>query len=155
MRSEIAGLALASSILAGALSGCGSSPSTAGSPLASRQSSGSAVRPSGRPVICGCPLGSIGPTGTVVGRFVAEGGLQTRADSPLSGTVMLTNEATRRGFWYATGADGKFVAHVPPGRYSVAGRSWQYEDGHTCPVHVVVSVALGESLRLTVACEPT
>jgi hypothetical protein len=80
----------------------------------------------------GSPSVAHAPTGTVDGSMHEVGGPAPGLDRPLSGT--LTTTATDGTQQTATvDKDGRFSIDVPPGRYTVVGRSPLYGSGHyTC-----------------------
>jgi hypothetical protein len=75
-------------------------------------------------------------TGAISGRLLAVGGLvdETR---PLGGRIFASSRGnifvpTGSGqFTASVGSDGEYSITVPPGRYTVAGRSPQYNSGRT------------------------
>jgi len=75
-------------------------------------------------------------TGTISGRLLAVGGLvdETR---PLGGRIFASSRGnifvpTGSGrFTASVGSDGEYSITVPPGKYTVAGRSPQYNGGRT------------------------
>ncbi len=97
-------------------------------------------------------------TGTVSGHLFAVGGLvnQTR---PLSGVVFVSGRgnmfvpAGPGRFTGAVGSDGEYVVTVPAGRYSVTGRSPQFNGGRTtCFARGPVIVSEGAVVVANVVC---
>lgn len=75
--------------------------------------------------------GHSGPqaTGTLTGHLFLVGGPAPGTPRALTGKVIANGPRGRRAT--ATDATGKFVLHLPAGRYSLIGRSPLYDGGRT------------------------
>jgi hypothetical protein len=73
--------------------------------------------------------GSSAATGTLTGHLLLVGRPAPGKPRALVGTI-ITNGPAGRGV-IATDATGSFTVDLPPGRYSLTGRSPLYDDGNT------------------------
>lgn len=84
----------------------------------------------------GSPNGS-SATGTISGRLLAVGGPPGSEPRPLGGRIFASSRGnmfipTGSGrFTASVGSDGEYSITVPPGKYTVEGRSPQYNGGRT------------------------
>jgi hypothetical protein len=117
---------------------------------------------------CGATTGQHSVTATVTGKFVREGGPlgaggQQPAEQPLSGTVLFI--AGRHRVTVHVGSSGTFSVRLPPGTYTVSGRSPSIVEVGTgtasgqattretaCSVPGPVTVTARHGTRITVAC---
>jgi len=107
----------------------------------------------------GSPNGS-SATGTISGSLLAVGGLvdETR---PLGGRIVASSRGnifvpTGSGrFTASVGSDGEYSITVPPGQYTVAGRSPQYNGGRTpcLAAKMPVIVRDGDDVVANVLCQ--
>jgi hypothetical protein len=91
--------------------------------------------------------------GTLDGTLLAVGGPPGAGPRPLNGSVTFHgsdgNIAT-----IDLSADGRFSAHLPVGRYTVAGRSPQFQGGAgECQAPGPVTVANGVTSRVEIDCQ--
>jgi hypothetical protein len=101
--------------------------------------------------------------GRVTGRFFLEGGPlgpggQQPGKRPIGGTVTFT-AAGHRPFSVRVSSSGGFTVHLPPGRYSVSGRSPRVVEvsGGTrrvlpCSQPLRVTVSAGHAASIAVTC---
>ena len=90
---------------------------------------------------------------TVPGRFVRVGGPAPGLPFPLPGTIT-ARAATGETFTATAGPDGRFKLSLPPGTYSVTGRSPLMQSGQrTCAATAELHISRGQPARpVTVVC---
>ncbi len=92
------------------------------------------------------PAGS----GNLAGRLQAIGGPSPGLRRPLNGSVYITGVVTRT---IPVGADGRFAVDLPPGSYTVRGRSPLYDSGSAdCTAQPPIIVRLRAVTTIDVAC---
>lgn len=95
--------------------------------------------------------------GTVVGRFVREGGALAPGGKqplavPLSGTVRFTR-SHGQSVRVNVGSTGRFTVRLRPGRYRVYGRSTAIDGGKSpCSQPKPIKVRARQTAHLTVVC---
>ncbi|HET9974378.1 MAG TPA: hypothetical protein VFQ68_39525 [Streptosporangiaceae bacterium] len=90
--------------------------------------------------------------GMLTGHLYAVGGPAPGTRRPWPGTVTLTGSGMHRDI--KVGAVGGYSAWVPPGTYTVAGRSPLYQDGTgACRATGPVTVASGHRTEADVLCQ--
>ena len=90
--------------------------------------------------------------GTLDGTLQAVGGPAGTEPLPLSGTVTL--HGSDGNIATILSANGRFSAHLPVGRYTVAGRSPQFEGGATeCRALGPVTVTHDVTSRVEIDCQ--
>lgn len=100
----------------------------------------------------GSPNGPQGPTGTVTGVLQAVGGPGDVGPRALSGQVTLHGPGGHKT-GISVGANGRFSAPVSVGRYTVSGRSPQYEGGKgVCRAAEPVTVTKGVTTKVRIKC---
>jgi len=91
--------------------------------------------------------------GLVLGTLDAVGGPAPGAPRPLPGTITLLNSNGTR-FTATAGSNGTFSVRVPPGSYTITGRSPLYDSGTVdCQSIEPVTVGAGASTHLQVLCQ--
>jgi len=102
---------------------------------------------------CSSPNGPPGPTGTLTGTLQAVGGPPGVGPRALSGQVTLHGSNGTR-YSIAIGANGRFSVHAPVGKYTVSGRTPQYERGTAdCKASGPVTVTKGLTSSVEVDCQ--
>jgi hypothetical protein len=102
---------------------------------------------------CASPNGPPGPTGTLTGT------LQAVSAPPGDGPRALSGQITLHGSndhitGITVGANGRFSAPVPVGKYTVSGQSPQYKGGTAdCHASGPVTVTKGVTSRVEVDCQ--
>lgn len=92
-------------------------------------------------------------TGVVVGSLEAVGGPAPGTPRALSGSLTL-RDSMGAVFTGTAGSDGLFSVRVPPGLYTVTGRSPLYSSGNVdCQSVGPVTVTSGTTTRVVVACQ--
>jgi hypothetical protein len=92
-------------------------------------------------------------TGVVVGALEAVGGPAPGTPRPLSGSITL-RDSVGTVFTGTAGSDGLFSVRVPPGVYTVTGRSPLYNSGTVdCQSVGSVTVAARTTIRVVVMCQ--
>ena len=91
--------------------------------------------------------------GTLVGTLQAVGGPAGTGPRPLSGSVTFHGSNGNIATIYLS-ADGRFSAHLPVGRYTVSGRSPQFQGGTgDCQVSRPVTVTDDIASRVEIDCQ--
>jgi hypothetical protein len=99
------------------------------------------------------PNGPPGPTGTLTGTLEAVGGPPDAGPRTLSGEVTLHGSNGMGGI-ITVGANGRFSVPVTVGRYTVSGRSPQYQGGAAdCKASGPIIVTKGVTSRVDVDCQ--
>jgi hypothetical protein len=102
---------------------------------------------------CSSPTGPPGPTGTLAGTLQAVGGPPGVGPRALSGQITL-HGSSGHITGITVGANGRFSAPVPVGRYTVSGRSPKYEGGTAdCKASGPVTVTKGLTSSVEVDCQ--
>ena len=102
---------------------------------------------------CSSPNGPPGPTGTLTGTLQAVGGPSGVGPRALSGQVTLHESNGTRDI-ISVGANGRFSIPATVGRYTVSGRSPQYEGGTAdCKASGPVTVTKGLTSSVEVDCQ--
>ena len=102
---------------------------------------------------CSSPNGPPGPTGTLTGTLQAVGGPSGVGPRALSGKVTLHESNGTRDI-ISVGANGRFSIPATVGRYTVSGRSPQYEGGTAdCKASGPVTVTKGLTSSVEVDCQ--
>jgi len=90
-------------------------------------------------------------TGTLQGHLYGVGGPAPGLPVPFPGTITVTRNAT--SWEIKTGVDGFYTVTVPPGRYTVTGRSPHFNGGtESCPAPNPVEVSNGSTATLDAYC---
>jgi len=90
--------------------------------------------------------------GTVAGHLYGVGGPAPGLPRPWPGTVTVTGPGGQRQV--SVGASGSYSVMVPPGTYTVAGRSPLYESGAAlCRAAGRVTVTSGHTAKADVLCQ--
>jgi hypothetical protein len=92
----------------------------------------------------------IAGNGRVLGTLEAVGGPPPGTPRPLRGSITLRNSSGTT-FKTTAGSNGAFVVRIPPGTYTVIGRSPLY-NGDCQPIEPVTVVA-GTTIQVVVACQ--
>lgn len=92
----------------------------------------------------------IAGNGRVLGTLEAVGGPPPGTPRPLRGSITLRNSSGTT-FTTTAGSNGAFVVRIPPGTYTVIGRSPLY-NGDCQPIEPVTVVA-GTTIQVVVACQ--
>ena len=102
---------------------------------------------------CSSPTGPPGPTGTLTGTLQAVGGPPGDGPRVLSGQITLHGPSGHiTGI--TVGANGRFSAPVPVGKYTVSGQSPQYKGGTAdCHASGPVVVTKGVTSSAEVDCQ--
>jgi len=108
--------------------------------------------------LAGCgyfsPTAPPGSTGTLTGILQAVGGPNGIGPRALSGKVTVMNLNGTRRYSVIVGANGRFSVPAPVGRFSVSGRSPQYEGGAAvCRASGPVVVTKGFTSRVEIDCQ--
>jgi hypothetical protein len=108
--------------------------------------------------LAGCgslsPTGPSGSTGTVTGILQAVGGPPGIRSRALSGEVTFIDLNRTRRNSVTVGANGRFSVPAPVGRFSVSGRSTQYEGGAAvCRASGPVVVTKGVTSSVEIDCQ--
>lgn len=100
----------------------------------------------------GCSSGGTAEKDAMVtGDFVRVGGPAPGAAVPLTGTLRFVSDS--RNVVVNVPKDGRFVVHLPAGKYAVKGTSSQIARGsHPCSVPLELALSSGEVLRQQVIC---
>jgi hypothetical protein len=102
---------------------------------------------------CSSPNGPPGPTGTLTGTLQAVGGPPGDGPRPLSGQITL-HGSSGHITGITVGANGRFSAPVPVGKYTVSGQSPQYKGGAAdCHASGPVVVTKGVTSSVEVDCQ--
>ena len=102
---------------------------------------------------CSSPDGPPGPTGTLTGTLQAVGGPSGAGPRALSGQVTLHGANGSKAI-ISVGANGRFSVPASVGRYTVSGRSPQYEGGSAdCNASAPVTVTKGLTSSVEVDCQ--
>jgi len=103
---------------------------------------------------CSSPTRPPGPTGTLTGTLEAVGG-PSGDPRALSGQITLRGSSGNIAT-IAVGADGRFSVPVTVGKYTVSGRTPQYERGTAdCKASGPVTVTKGLTSSVVVDCQET
>jgi hypothetical protein len=91
--------------------------------------------------------------GVVLGTLEAVGGPAPGTPRPLRGSITL-RDSGGTAFTATAGSDGVFSVRVPPGSYTITGRSPLYDSGNVdCPSIAPATVTAGATIRVVVACQ--
>jgi hypothetical protein len=91
--------------------------------------------------------------GRILGTLEAVGGPAPGTPRPLRGSITLRN-SSGTAFTATAGSDGAFSVRIPPGPYTVIGRSPLYDSGIAdCQPIEPVTVVAGTTIRVVVACQ--
>ena len=102
---------------------------------------------------CSSPNGPPGQTGTLTGTLQAVGGPPGDGPRALSGQITLHGSSGHIA-GITVGANGRFSAPVPVGKYTVSGQSPQYKDGTAdCHAPGPVTMTKGVTSRVEVDCQ--
>jgi hypothetical protein len=95
----------------------------------------------------------IAGNGLVLGTLEAVGGPPPGTPRPLRGSITLRS-SRGKAFTTTAGSDGAFAVRIPPGPYTVIGRSPLYDSGIAdCQPIEPVTVVAGTTIRVVVACQ--
>lgn len=94
-------------------------------------------------------------TGGISGLLAAVGGPTPTPPRPLPGLVRITNVRSRVSRTVSVGTDGRFSLALPPGSYSLVGRSPRYHAGagYDCQAIAVAVVVAGRTTSSHVYCQ--
>jgi hypothetical protein len=91
--------------------------------------------------------------GRIQGMLEAVGGPAPGTPRPLMGSITLRN-SSGTAFTTTAGSDGAFSARIPPGTYTVIGRSPLYDSGSgDCRPIEPVTVVASTTTQVVVACQ--
>ena len=72
----------------------------------------------------------------------------------LPGTVIATNTDTHEHHSVSVGSDGRYSLHLPPGNYTIAGRSPSYgDDAYLCAAQQPIRITAAATAHADVICE--
>ena len=91
---------------------------------------------------------------TLSGQLLAVGGPAQGTNRPLPGTVIAANTDTHEHHSVSVGSDGRYSLHLPPGNYTIAGRSPSYgDDAYLCAAQQPIRIAAATTAHADVTCE--
>ena len=91
---------------------------------------------------------------TLSGQLFAVGGPAQATNGALPGTVTATNTDTHEHHSVSVGSDGRYSLHLPPGDYTIAGRSPSYgDDASLCAAQQPIRITAAATAHADVICE--